>query len=188
MYRTVTIDSRVPRAEMLARLRAATRPRAGFWKWVEFQLTWTGPIQTGVAFEGRVEGDAFVLRRLTTFGRSGAHWAIVHGRIDATPGGSRLFATFKPHPVNLVGLCLFVVGILWALTLAWQAAVEGRLVPGAFWATVVPFLLVVGIASLHYSFAVRAAERSLRESLDRPTRASLSGPAPAFRVRSVWRS
>lgn len=180
MFRTVSIDSPLPPSDTLARLRAATRLRDGLWRWLELDFRWFAAERSGVVLEGRIEGDAFVLRR-RAFLTKPASWALAYGRVErAAGGGSRLVATLKPHPLNLFGLGVGALAIVLAVgTSAWQAAAGRTSVLDAVTLMAGLSFVLATVVSLHYGYGARAMERSLRESLDRPVSPSSATPSAA---------
>jgi hypothetical protein len=189
MYRTVTIERPLSPADMLARLRAATRTDARLWKWLDLDFRWFGEERSGVLLEGRIEGDAFILRRRAFLARP-ASWALAYGRVEPAPGGgSRLVAALKPHPLNLFALGVGALAIVITMvTSGWQAATGRTPVLDAVTLVIGLSVVLVVVVGLHYGYGARAMERSLRESLDRPVPSSTpTTPARGVTAQSTSR-
>lgn len=149
---TLLIESPLPAAEALARLRAATGP------WKLFRLG-----RVPYALEGEVDADRVEVQRVIYYRNS--FLPRVRAVVEPMPRGSRLRGTLSLHPLVVAFLVVWLGALLVAPVAVFltvpreQPRALFMLVPFAF--LVVVWLLVVGA----FSYEVKRARALLAELL-----------------------
>lgn len=176
MFRTVRFEIPRPPSEIVAVLRAATRPRqSGFYEWL---VTLMSPEVPGVHFDGGVDDDRFLLQRRSVMGRSWSHMALAEGTIARSATGSTVVVRFRPHRFYQIATVLVCLGLLQALGVAAWDAINGSMRPSReVWLPIGLMATLLVLSSGQFLFMSRASERLLRSCMSRPVPSMPTAPS-----------